>query len=197
MEQLVEAYEKVELDSVEDVEVRIKKQFKEKVWLYVVLDFAVGFGIYENGSFMIRLDHYEKPVPLDWEYLQELRIFNETGELRLTPFEGRWIGRYRGSNIFNEKKVLQSNEYCIDEQQKIWGRVKDTSGLWSLLASERGTRIWVPEKEEAREWAVCLRKFMRMPNIEDKELVYQTDIRMVGFCPWGQEHGKAGDELGE
>lgn len=236
-----EEYEKVRVDLVEEIEARVKEQFGDKAWLYAVLDFAVGFGIYENGSFMIGLGNYEKPVPLEWEYLQELRIFNETGELRLAPIQGEWVGRYRGSNPLDRGNVVESNEYCIDEHQKIWGKVKDDdvkddhtkddhakgigmngirteeqpavydhkgqmcgiaagSGTdftqWSLLTSERGTRIWVPVKSEAQEWAVCVKKFMRIPTVKDKELVYQTDIRMLGFYPWSEDDGKAGSKIG-
>ena len=190
-----EVYEVVEIESVKEIEGRVKEQFGGKAWLYAVLDYAVGFGIYENDGFVIGLGNCEKPVPLEWEYLQELRIFNGTGELRLAPIKGKWAGRYRGSNTLIEENVINSNEYWLDERQKIWGEVKSKKTVgdtyWSLLTAERGTRIWIPVNIEMQgKAAICVRKFMRIPTAEDKELVYQTDIRMVEFCLWNEDNGK-------
>lgn len=183
-----EKYTTIEEDSIQSVGIQVKKYF-EKAWIYAVLDFAVGFGIYKDGSFLLRLDSESDPLPLNWKYLRELRVFDKHGEVRLTQLKGRWVGRFRGDVHDTQKQKEELNEFFIDEKQKLWGKVKKCELIndlyWSLLASERGTRIWAPIKTEVQdEVAVGVRKFMRAPETDFQSLVYQTDIRMVDFELW-------------
>ena len=50
--------------------------------------------------------------------------------------------------------------------------------------------------ERQQKAAIRVRKFMRIPKADDKELVYQTDIRMVDFCRWDSDGDKEGDQIG-
>ena len=221
-DKLTEYYEAKKCGSVQEIEDCVKKlftdKFTDKVWLYAVMDDAVVFGIYENGSFMIHPHNAVDLVPLEWDYIQELRIFNRTGELRLVPLEGQWVGRYRGclndaeitskshskgdsKTVSKSQQEYNVDEYDVDEYQKIWGEVKRSqtvgSTCWSQLRSERGTCIWIPvEMERQQKAAIRVRKFMRIPKADDKELVYQTDIRMVDFCRWDSDDDKEGDQIG-
>ncbi|MDO4272598.1 MAG: CRISPR-associated protein Csx19 [Eubacteriales bacterium] len=189
-----EGYEKIYEVSVEAVKERVKKYFEE-AWIYVVLDFAVGFGIYKDQSYLLKLDNEKKLLPLDWRYVQEMRIFNRIGELRISPIKGHWIGRFRGSILDCKENAEGMYGFIIDENQKLWGRFEKSEVIdslqWSLLTSERGTRIWVPiELREHKEAAVCVRKFMGTPQNDSWGMAYQTDLRMVDFCVWKENIGR-------
>lgn len=194
---LLEGYEKVILNSEQDVAGLVKKYFKEKAWIYAVLDYAVGFGSFEGDRFLLRLGSQKEPCLLEWKYLQELRVFNTYGELRLSPLEQQWVGRFRGCIPSGENENVELEEYFVDERQKLWGKAKESKiveGLcWSLLTSGRGAKIWVPmEMREREEAAICVRKFLRAPSMDHPELVYQTDMRMVNFCLWKEDNVNGG-----
>ena len=196
--EIVEKFKQLDEHSVDNVKERVKKYFGgEKAWIYAVLDYAVGFGVYENNCFSVRLGDTKELVPLEWDHLQELRVFNSKGETCLNKRNEKWFGRYRGEKSGLEGEERKEEEYCIDEHQKLWGSAKYVENInipdWSLLTSDRGTRIWVPIKlEENQGAAILVRKFMRIPKEDHCELVYQTDIRMVEIYPWKEEGGKGG-----
>lgn len=196
----MEEYKKISADSVQTARDQVEKFFKEKAWIYAVLDFAVGFGTYEDRNYSIGLRDQKIPVPLDWRYLKELRVFNRDRELRIVPLKTGWVGRVRGSIPDGIAADRRFEEYCIDERQKLWGKVKKSdpqkgSG-WSLLTSGRGTQIWlpIPDLKTQEEAGILVKKFMRIPVEEGQELVYQTDIRMVDFCFWKGQNEKGGEE---
>lgn len=199
---LIEAYKEVKADSIDEAKALTSTYFKEKTWLYAVLDYAVGFGCYEKEHFTVFMGEQREPVAMDWKYVQELRIFNCDRELRLVPLEGAWVGRVRGVMPAGIKVDKRIEEYTISQCQKLWGQVKDSRNkyregtgreIWSLLTSDRGTRIWVPlDLKEQEKAAVCVKKFMRIPTEEHQELVFQTDIRMVDFCKWEYTDGEEG-----
>lgn len=198
-----EGYKKIESKSEEEIKETVKKYFPDGAYLYAVMDYAVGFGKYENREFYIGLGNHTALEPLPWEYTRELRIFDEDGELWLKPAGDKWKGRFRGS-LDRIKEVIKSDEeteYYMDEKQKLWGEVKkeNQGGIpgWSLLTSNRGTQIQIPvqlpipKNHEVRNRvgaAIEVRRYMRIPNTDNQDLVYQTDIRMKGFCLW--EHNR-------
>ncbi|MCB7304921.1 CRISPR-associated protein Csx19 [Bariatricus massiliensis] len=205
-----EGYKKIESTSEAEIKETVKKYFPNGANLYVVLDYAVGFGKYQNGEFYVGLGNHTALEPLPWEYTRELRIFDEAVELWLKPAGDKWKGRFRGSSdrihavgeteITDGLKSDEETEYYMDEKQKLWGEVRkeNQGGIsgWSLLTSGRGTQIQIPMKlQKPKNHEVCnrvgaaieVRRYMRIPNAENQELVYQTDIRMKGFCQWEHE----------
>lgn len=162
--------------------------FPEEAKLYAVLDFTVCFGIYHKDRFMVGLEEQSEPSALDWNYLRELRIFNENQELLLVPSEGGWCGRIR-RDAGNSEEAEGAGEYVLDERQKLWGKVnKDRkNGIdgWSTLVSGRGSRIQIPVETVGEEAAIYVRRYLRIPDVvKGEELVFQKDIRMVDFCTW-------------
>lgn len=196
----MEEYKSVSADSAEAVKDQVEKFFKEKAWIYAVLDFAVGFGTYEDRCYSIGLRDQKIPVSLDWSYLKELRVFNRDRELCIMRLKTGWSGRVRGSMPDGIAADPRFEEYVIDECQKLWGNVKKSASQkesnWNLLTSGRGTRIWlpVPDMREQEETGIWVKKFMRVPVEDNQELVYQTDIRMVDFCSWKGQNEKGGEE---
>lgn len=165
------------------------EKFPERAYLYAVLDDSVGFGLYENGHFCIGKGKETVPGALDWNYLQELRIFNRSRELRLICSEGEWYGRVRE---FMPGKLTRQEvrEYRIEECQKLWGKINRREGIpgWTCLESERGTRLQIPvnmDDQNENEAAVLVLKFMRIPDVKkNEELVWQNDICLADFIPW-------------
>ena len=181
-------YEELKDISLREAKQQAAKLFTQKAYLYAVLDFAVCFGIYEQDDFFVGLADATDPTPLDWEYLQELRIFDREKELLLVPSDGGWNGRIR----IDDGEDDSAKEYVLDECQKLWGKLDPENGIpgWSLLASERGTRIQIPMNpgELGSEAAICVRRYMRIPDVlKSEELVFENDIRMADVCPWKGE----------
>lgn len=185
----MERYEPIGNISEEDARLRISEWFPQKAKLYAVLDFAVCFGIYDNGLFLVGLEGQTEPAPIKWKYLREIRLFDEEKELFLVPSNCGWSGRMR-KDAEDSGKENQTGEYVIDEEQKLWGKVKKgMKGVipgWTLLTSGRGTNIQIPVQLRGHEEAaIHVRRYMRVPDVEkEEELVFQNDIRMVDFCPW-------------
>lgn len=154
-------YERINLKSYQDIMDRAAGLFPSGAKLYAVLDYAVCFGIYENPVFSVGLRGKLAPVPLEWEYLRELRMFDESKELYVVCEEEGWNGRIR-SLVPRREADEEDGEYTVNESQKLWGRIKDPeSGIpgWSLLVSDRGTNIQIPVElrtleDEAKEKGV-------------------------------------------
>lgn len=188
-------YEQIGNISEPEARQKIEEWFPKQANLYAVLDFGVCFGMYDKNGLFVGLEEQAVPTPLEWMYLQELRLFDEEKELLLVPSGLGWTGRIR----IDAKGCAEDNradEYVIDEYQKLWGRIEKESkkGIagWSLLVSGRGTRIQIPVNFAGQEAAIHVRRYMRIPDLKkEEELVYQNDIRMVDFCPWkgGWEDG--------
>lgn len=185
-------YESLKDISEEKARSLIDVLFSERAYLYAVLDFEVSFGVYDEGHFLIGRRGQAEAAKLQWEYLRELRIFNQERELLLIPSDSGWTGRIR-EDVKNGSVVMRSGEYILEERQKLWGTLaqkpKETIPGWSLLTSGRGTSIQIPKQIVGPEAGICVRKYMRIPDVSDRkneELVYQNDIRMVDFCEWGR-----------
>ena len=185
----MERYEPFGLITEQKARKKIAECFPNTATLYAVLDYAVCFGTYNQGSFSLGIEAQTEPAALDWTYLRELRVFDEEQELLLVPSGGNWIGRMR-RDIGQYKKMQDDGEYVIDECQKLWGKTKKSykvgDTVWSLLVSGRGTRIQIPmDLNEREEAAIRVRRYMRIPDVKkDGALVFQNDIRMIGLCQW-------------
>lgn len=168
------------------------QMFPQRANLYAVLDYAVCFGFYDKDHYYLGLEGQKAPMLLDWKYLIELRIFDREKELLLVSTEDGFTGRIR-RDVSSELIEEKDREYVIEEHQKLWGKRKmdrkEELPGWSLLASQRGTKIQIPiDLQQEVEAAILVRRYMRIPNVENKEeLVFEKDIRMVDFCPWKGE----------
>ena len=185
----MERYEPLGTITEQKAKEKIAECFPDTATLYAVLDYAVCFGTYNQGSFSLGIEAQTEPAALDWTYLRELRVFDEEQELLLVPTDGNWTGRMRrGKGQYGKKQ--DNGEYVIDERQKLWGKMKKSykagDTVWSLLVSGRGTRIQIPlDLNERKGAAIRVRRYMRIPDVKkDGALVFQNDIRMIGLCPW-------------
>ena len=189
----MKGYEPIGNVSEQEAKLWIHEWFPEQAKIYAVLDFGVCFGIYDKNCLLVGPEGYTKPTPLDWKYLQELRLFDKEKELLLVPSGDGWTGRIR-RDVKECAEDNKTGEYVIDECQKLWGKIerKGKEGIpgWNLLVSGRGTKMQIPVDIAGKEVAIHVRKYMRIPDVEkEEELVFQNDIRMVDFCSWGREDG--------
>lgn len=186
-------------------------------YVYAVFYHGVALGRYENGVFTIRFgkeemqSNEEVRYPLEefpWEYLQEVRLFDKTREVRLRRDGSRFVGRVIKDEIADKRSVSDEPVYCTDEVQKLWGEVKLSDQGWCLLESKRGTRIWVPvdlNVSRNDKWlGIRVRKYFSFPDLIQelgfcnggdnnsefdgiKEMVHYQDERFVELCWWPQE----------
>ena len=188
------------------------RYFPSTSYVYAAFYHGVALGRYENGVFTIRFgkeemqSNEEVRYPLEkfpWEYLQEVRLFDETREVRLRRDGSRFAGRVIQDDL-NDKvdgsvenierdtvkdtKKEAGNDtwkepvYCTDEVQKLWGEVKHSDQGWCLLESKRGTRIWVPvdfNVSRNDKWlGIRVRKYFSFPDL----------IQELGFCNGGDNN---------
>lgn len=184
----MDSYEEIGKISTQEAKESVDRQFPGGATLYAVLDYAVCFGVYRNKQFLMGIGEEKAEKALEWEYVRELRIFDEDKELLLISDADGWSGRIRNDQADAEQ------EYSLTEWQKLWGKAAENSqqGIpgWTLLVSGRGTGIQIPQLLQAEEAALCVRRYMRIPDVKNnEELVFQKDIRIVEICPWKGEGG--------
>lgn len=197
LEKIMETEDPVTLmDLVTEV---LRQRFPSGAFAYAVLDYAVAFGKYEEGELYIGIGAEKRPASLNWEFLQELRIFDEEKELKLVKVNGSWTGRFR-----NDAEEVLKQDCVLDQKQKLWGHIVKESGIpgWSILRSERGTVIQIPVEfdkniGESQEAGLLVRRYIKYPPAfeeQEKEvqkgLGYQEDVRLAGFALWGAEEGE-------
>lgn len=126
----------------------INKRFSGKAYIYVILDYAVALGIYQEGKLFIGFcenegcaikcygDKAEEKISLAHElfadYVRELRVFDEKQELRFVRLGQEFFMRFwRDREEKTETQIREDKEknfanviYCSEEIQKIWGKVK-------------------------------------------------------------------------
>lgn len=173
-----------------DIENHALKLFPDAAYLYVVLDSEVVMGVFQNGKIRICLASGAKINYIPWEYMQELRIFNQNRELRIRRFQERFCGRLRKDGEDGRES------YIMDETQKLWGSVKRSEEGFHLLTSSRGSRIWVPEiidniGQIYQMAGIRVRTYMDFPPASEKKGLYRKeDTRFLGICPWPWEGGR-------
>lgn len=151
----------------------VERLFSNQAYLYVIMDDEVALGLYENGVFQIRLASDKRLMSIPWEYVREIAVFSENQELRLRCCGDEFRGRYRVDDAKQEQKT-----YIMDETQKLWGTMAGEFAGWSLLASLRGTRFWVPfplGDSEKAEKAKNTKKAKSADNAEKAEKVEKTE----------------------
>lgn len=161
----------------------IRKYFLGSAYVYVVLDFGVVLGKYEAGNICVGFGDEKRIGTLPVEAVRELRIFDASGEFKAVRKGMDFAIRVCMDEAGSQKPL------CKNEVQKIWGRVKQKVGIpgWSLLESERGSRILFPEEAELNaEKGLVVRKYIDIPEDRDgkKELFQFSDERLCGFRDW-------------
>ncbi|MGP8313261.1 CRISPR-associated protein Csx19 [Enterocloster aldenensis] len=184
VQKIISKTEKININK-EEIAGEVKRFFHERSYLYVVMDYGVGMGLYENGDFQIRMESEKKFVPIPWEYVQELAVFNQCQELRLRHVQNRFCGRYC---VDEDDAGLEI--YFMDEVQKLWGNVELEEDGYYLLTSLRGSRLWVPVISDGQGWihkqmGIRVRSYMDFPQAsERKGLFWKKDERFLGICSW-------------
>lgn len=165
------------------------------VYAYVVMDYAVEFGKYENGQVflgtnrsLLTMDHLK--------YVQELRLFHEQGEFKAVRSGDQFRCRYRWDeqSEHNEKMAPLT---ILDEIHKLWGSVKKNDSLQegTRLQSNRGTDLYLPiPLGSAKENGIVVRSYIQINRqqpigLDDtyskaSNLYRFIDERFVRFVDW-------------
>ncbi|THF84695.1 type III-D CRISPR-associated protein Csx19 [Cohnella fermenti] len=158
------------------------------IYAYVILDHAVAFGRWEQGTIMIGLDRALHQLE-NLLHVQELRLFHELGEFKATRVDERFRWRYRLDEAA-EKPID-----VLDETHKLWGISRsgtDPNG-WTWLQSGRGTSIYLPYGQTGCvEYGVAVRHYIQFhrqhpalePGEEANSLYRFVDERMVALVDW-------------
>lgn len=95
----MERYEPFGLITEQIARKKIAECFPNTATLYAVLDYAVCFGTYNQGSFSLGIEAQTEPAALDWTYLRELRVFDEEQELYRHGYRQRNRRSFRTSEL--------------------------------------------------------------------------------------------------
>lgn len=184
--------QKNKAETLEDLLKLTKELFLEKAYVYVVMDYAVAFGVYKGGQFTLGVGEREVTEGLPWEYIQELRVFNEEKEMCLfrqgSILTGRTLLEVELEEIQNGISVVRAEEI-----QKLWGSlsIKNHSG-WYVLTSARGTRIQIPVfyQEELQEIKIGTEIGLKVCRYFQTNIatgnISLKDVRITGFCVWDE-----------
>lgn len=165
----------------------IAEKFKQEAYAYVVLDYAVAFGEYCPAVREIRLGigNETEARQLEWDYLQELRIFTTEAELKIVKIHNKYFWRLRRSSDQGH------DEYVVPRKEKLWGKINlKASGVadWIKLTSAQGSFIQIPVRGNDGTWGadevwLKLCYYYEERDVEQHaQLVYQKDMRIEGFC---------------
>lgn len=160
--------------------------------VYAVMDHAVTLGVYEAGSIHLGLNRRVQALD-SLKYVQELRVFNSSGEFRAIRVDGVFRCRYISDDRDDGDRYAVA---VLDETHKLWGAAKqgaDHNG-WSLLQSNRGTEIYYPDVVQAHgEKGILVRNYIEFreyppassPTDDAGGNLYTfMDERLVKFTDW-------------
>lgn len=164
------------------------------VYAYAMLDHAIAFGRWISGALVLGLGNSTTSLET-LRHVQELRLFHQSGEFKAVRVREKFRCRYRTdeSNVTGGTKLR-----TMDEEHKLWGacrRGADDTG-WSVLESNRGTRLYIPfALNKHEEAAVVVRHYIQLNRIkpgtgnalQSDEFVspFQfVDERLVTFVKW-------------
>lgn len=169
--QITSSFQKVSFAQGE-LKKRIQEFFKdEKGFILAWLDYEVKVGFVYHGE-MILYDH-----PIEEEYLQEIRVFNEHRELHVR----RWGNQFAGRLIVDDKDGERID--IFDEIHYIWGKVVGEENGWLKVSEKnRGFQIHIPflSQQDIPE-KICYKVRNYLKEDKDGQLFFD-DARICGFC---------------
>ncbi len=132
----------------------------------------VDFGYYKNGN--IILNQYTP----NYELLQELRIFNQSGELRVWKHSGKLRYRIRKDGIIENKNLAEKN--CLIQKVRLWGTSARQEDNFMVVTEERGSRLSFPvnmgANHEGSEISIFLEEY-RYIKEDENGCIYFYDRR--------------------
>lgn len=107
--------------------------YREDGLVIAYLDYKVIIRKFLNGKIVL-MDNEETFNP---EFIQKLRLFNETKELFIWRTEGKWKARLRIDGDGEEVNVIEAN-------QVLFGTTGIHGNGYTILTEDRGTEIILP-----------------------------------------------------
>ena len=186
----------LELSSIRELSETLRTHFPGPASLYAAFDDQVYLGVYRDLGITLGDPFTGGPrllVERELEYLQELRVFDETCEVRLIR---RAAGCWRGRALKDlELQDVNSNRGSFDEIHKLWGKVstKNVDPDWTLLADSRGSRLLAPlrcirESGKIEDGVgMLVRRYLEFGKASEGNAPLQcVDERCCGLVPFGK-----------
>lgn len=180
--------------------------------VYAMFTNEVVLGICRDGELLlghVEIDKWNDTLVEksfnDVQDLREIRIFNTQQEVKAVRLGNEFkIRVLQDSDIpaLTETVAGKKELVCLQETHKIWGAFKDTASTredWSLLTSERGSRLYFPAKlVSGAEKGVVVRNYIEFEDhLSSPEEDWKpksgyrfVDERMVEFVDWKPEGGR-------
>jgi len=121
----------------------IKKVFGSNAWAYVVMYHCVAIGIWDGKNEKLI---FHETIAFDWNYVTELRVFNNNRELRFLRDENDVL-LCRDSSLLESstcKKNIQDTSYLMYGTDV---EIEEKQGAqWTALFEDRGGKVYFPKK---------------------------------------------------
>jgi len=133
-----------------------------KVWAYTIMYHGVAIGIWDSQDKVLK---FHDSAKFCWDYVTELRVFNNKRELRFIRDE-------HGVLLFRDSLELEEMIECSNKQDTSYlmygtniAHAKDSELTWSILSEDRGGKLYFPyeleDSEEAKIW-LGIRNFLQI-----------------------------------
>jgi len=116
-----------------------------KAWAYAVMYHGVAIGIWDGNKGELK---FHSSAGFDWDYVTELRVFNDEQELRFMLNEnGEMLHRDRKEF----EKITKADDFHKDDSYLMYGsnvidEQDDDDPSWSVLTEDRGGKIYFPQR---------------------------------------------------
>lgn len=199
MSRLAELYSRAEYDVVDEEHLlpNIRSKIAAPAFVYAMMDDAVALGKYENGRIELGVDRTVQTLA-SCRHVLEMRVFNSACEYKAIRVDGVFRCRFRIDHPHSGGETLS----IMEETHKLWGAARhgaDANG-WSLLLSDRGTRLYFPGVVAPQgEKGFVVRSYIqfyeqkpvRNPGEDSGGNLYKfVDERFVDFANWPLEQGE-------
>lgn len=145
---------------------KIGDYLKPPIYLLVYKHHEIQIGMIDNGQIVL-----ERQEELTRDYLKELRVFSEQGELHIWKQQGQFKYRLRVDGEGDQVNVYE-------ETHLMWGLEKDNDR--TISEPNRGMRLTLPLPFNVKDAVLPLRYTVRNYfDYDDNGLIRFNDARLV------------------
>ena len=150
----------------------VKEQMKQEGLVITWSVHEVKWGYYKHGGFQFS----DGTTDVDLAYLQDMRIFNETEELRLTVQYGEIIYRYINDEVGEPVTYVDSSSRMIGEVDAGRTQLNRVEGFTSLVDTGRKLSQIIPVSTTKQYCYLTTRNYI---GYLDNHQASYTDYRYI------------------
>lgn len=150
----------------------IQEHFKNDGFIVAWKYYEVLLGYFRQGKCVF----YDSDRLIEDNFLQKLRVFNESKEIYVWRNSNNFYARIR-----DDSEGIET--YVVDACQVIWGTQSNCEGEFTKLSEERGIELYIPVKN-ANVDNKNKRLFIKTRNyigFTPNEIATYIDCRFLGF----------------